>query len=136
MKTTYPSAVDTWLAVLLVATPLVGLGAGVFTLSQSIPAGIVQIGLGLFVALLIFAFALPCEYTLDETTLTIRCGLLREEIPLNRIRHVEFSSLRWSAPALSLKRVKLTLDDGTRLISPKDREGFMHALQVKLAPAR
>ena len=78
MKTTYPFAVDTWLAVLLIATPQVVLGASVFTLSQSIPAGIVQIGLGLFIAPLIFAFALPCKYPLDETTLTRRCGLPRE----------------------------------------------------------
>lgn len=130
MKTRYASAVDAWLAAVLVGVPLLILGVGVVAFARSPLAGAVQIGLGLLTAGLMAAFSVPCHYTLEERALTIRCGLLKETIALGRIRAAEKSRSLWSAPALSLKRVKIVLDDGRfRLVSPRERDEFITALR-------
>jgi uncharacterized membrane protein YdbT with pleckstrin-like domain len=132
MKTEYPSAVDRWIAAVLIGSPLVVIGGGILLLEKSAEGGWIQIGIGLFLAVLMAALSIPCRYTLDEHSLTIRCGLLREVIPLARIRSVEKSASLWSAPALSLRRVKIVMDHGWRLISPKDRDGFIEAIRDRL----
>lgn len=77
--------------------------------------------------------AIPCRYTISPKGLKIRCGLAEEEIPLERITGVELSSCLLSAPALSLRRVKVQLQDGYRLISPQSREEFVAQLQELMA---
>ncbi len=127
--TRYPSAVDGWFAALLVGVPLGLIVFGLWLLGRSTAEGLVQIGAGLFTGALIAALSWPCHYTLDEHTLTIRCGFLRESIPLARVRAVEPSHSLWSAPALSLKRVRITLDWGFRLVSPRQRDEFITELR-------
>jgi hypothetical protein len=58
--------------------------------------------------------------------------MLEDEIPLRKIRGAEKSGAPWSAPALSLRRVKITLEEGSRYISPKDRDGFIADLDARL----
>jgi len=136
MKTEYPSRIDSWLAILLVGASLIVVAVGIFTLTNSFGAGIITIITGLIVGGLIAALSIPCVYTLTDESLKIKSGMLEDEVPLWKIRRAEKSSSMWSAPALSLRRVKITLDDGSRFISPKDRDGFITDLEARLANAR
>ncbi len=129
MKTIYNSAVDPWIAVVLTGAPLLVVSGGVYLVEKSLPAGIIQIAAGILIGLFIASLALPCRYVIDDSRLLIQCGFLKEEIPIAKIRGVEYSSSLWSAPALSLKRVKIILDDGWRLISPRDRDEFMSSIK-------
>jgi uncharacterized membrane protein YdbT with pleckstrin-like domain len=132
MKSKFPSAIDTWLVAVLVGAPLLVIAGGVVTLSKSTSAGLVQIGIGVAIALLMALFALPCYYIIGESSLKIRCGVIEEEVPFHRIMSAERSSSLWSAPALSLRRVKIMLDDGFRLVSPRDRDEFIETLKLKV----
>ena len=87
---------------------------------------------GALTGALIAAFTVPCVYTLTDESLKIQCGVLEDDVPLARIRKVEKSSSALSAPALSLRRVRISLDDGYRLISPRDRDGFIADLIARL----
>jgi hypothetical protein len=136
MKTEYPSRIDPWLAIVLVGAPLIVVAAGVFTLTNSVGAGIVTIITGLIVGGMIAALSVPCVYTLTDESLKIKSGMLEDEVPLRKIRGAEKSRSMWSAPALSLRRIKITLEDGSRSISPKDRDGFIIDLEARLANAK
>jgi hypothetical protein len=131
MSTHYPSRVDLWLKVVLLGAPVGVVVLGVYLLTQSVGAGVITIITGLGVGGLTALLALPCHYTLTDERLIIRCGLLTDEVPLRRIKQAEKSSSLWSAPALSLQRIKLTLDDGSRVISPLDRDQFLTDLKAR-----
>ena len=142
MDKTYKSAVDLWLAAILIGTPLaiiftgVSIAFGLHLLHWHAAigrvVGFVLFSSGLALAALIAAFSLPCRYTLRETELNIQCGILQATVPYHKIRRIELSCSLWSAPALSLNRVKIVLDDGVHLISPKDRTAFIADLQARL----
>jgi membrane protein YdbS with pleckstrin-like domain len=128
----YPSKVDVWLAVVLIAAPLISIGMGVYLLSISSTGGWLSVIIGLCVAAVLALFAIPCRYMLTANSLIIQAGILKEEIPFDRIKEATLSSNPLSAPALSLKRVKIVLDKGFRLISPNDRERFITELEAKM----
>lgn len=61
--------------------------------------------------------------------LRVRCGPLREQVPLKEITHVNTSRSWESAPALSLRRLRIILAGGrTVVISPDDERRFLAAL--------
>lgn len=142
MVKTYKSAVDLWLALILVGTPLgivftgvsIGLGLHLLQWHANIGrvVGFVLIGAGLALAALIAMFSIPCRYTLREKELNIQCGILQSTVPYASIRRIELSCSLWSAPALSLNRVKIVLDAGVHYVSPKDRTAFVADLQARL----
>jgi len=133
MPTKYPSAIDTWLLAVLVGTPIAVAASGVFMLTKSTGAGVALILTGIFCGGVMAAFSFPCFYLLSDESLTVKCGLIQEVIPLSRIQKAEPSGSMLSAPALSMKRVKITLDNGFRLISPENREEFINTLEGKIA---
>ncbi len=142
MVKTYKSAVDLWLAAMLAGAPLAGIfsGAGIALGLQLLSwhahegriIGLFFLGCGVALAALILLFTLPCRYTLRERELDIRCGVLKATVPYRDIRGLELSCSPLVAPALSLNRVKIILDDGIRLISPRDRTAFVVDLQQRL----
>jgi hypothetical protein len=79
---------------------------------------------------------IPCHYTLTDSFLLIGCGFLNEEIKYEKIKSASLSSNPLSAPALSLSRVKVDLENGFRLISPQNREAFIAELENKRKPQR
>jgi len=139
---TYKSAVDLWLAAILIGLPLAVIVTGVsITLGLDYLhwhedlgryAGFFLIGIGAVTETLIGAFTLPCRYTLEETGLHIQCGILKSVVIYRDIRRLELSCSLWAAPALSVNRVKIILDDGFQLISPKNRPEFIQALQARI----
>jgi hypothetical protein len=142
MVKTYKSAIDLWLAIILIGMPAaiiftgVSIGFGLHLLQWHAnigkAVGFVLFGSGVALAVLIAMFTVPCCYTLREHELNIQCGILQASVPYNNIRRLELSCSLWSAPALSLNRVKIVLDDGFHLISPKDRVAFIKDLQLRL----
>lgn len=132
----YPSAVDWWFAAILILTPLGILVAGFVFVAQNPLLGIISLLTGFFVGGLIALLSLPCRYILTESALTIQCGVVKETIPLRRLRGVRLSSSILSAPALSLKRIEITLDQGFLLISPRDRKGFLLDLDRAVGGSR
>ena len=133
MKKEYRSAIDLWLVAVLAGVPLAIMAFGAFSLTKSVASGIGVMILGGLIGALIAVFSIPCVYTLTDERLKIKCGLLEEDVPLATIRKAEKSSSTRSAPALSLRRVKITLEDGYRLISPKDRDGFITDLTARIS---
>lgn len=132
MKKTYSSAVDIWLAVILLGTPIALVVWGAFLLTSEPTGGWVLIASAVFTLGLIRILGWPCEYTLTEKSLIIRAGFLRDEIPLADITGMKLSHSILSAPALSIRRIKITLKKGSRLISPPDREKFMRDLESRM----
>jgi len=99
---------------------------------QSKEGAAIAIVSGLFAGGLIAALAIPCRYILDDDGLLIQAGVLKEKIKYSEIRDATLSSNLLSAPALSLRRVKVTLNHGFRLVSPLDREKFIEDLKSRI----
>lgn len=129
----YPSKVDLWLAVVLIVSPLSIVGTGIFTLSVNRPAALMAIAAGVFSGILTIILVFPCEYTITNSELLIKSGILHYKVRLQDIARVEASSNPRSAPALSLTRVQITLKQGGMyLVSPTDRDRFMQELETKI----
>ncbi len=130
----YPSAIDTWLMVVLYLAPA---GLTVFggylavqgRTDETLTCWIVAAALSLINLLL----TLPCRYTLTADSLNVRCGLFIRNLPLSSIRGAELSRSWRSGPALSLRRVRIVLDRGDCLVSPIHREAFIDDLMRAVA---
>jgi hypothetical protein len=143
MTRTFASKVDAWLAIAaigpgLLILPWVGVllwrEGELLTLTGILTmAPVCLIGMGL--PLWIF---LGTRYEITPHTLRVRSGPLKQEVPLDAIEHIATSGSWGSAPALSLKRLRVTMRGGrTVLISPADQRGFLAALaQAGVAAAR
>lgn len=135
--TVYESAIDWWLAMLLVATPVLAAILGVYLMWTGRAGDATWLFVvGALAALITAAFAVPCRYTILEDTLSIRCGLLVYQVPLSEIEHVEKSSSMWSGAALSLRRVLVKSGRRKHLISPKDRDDFIRDLRKAVKQAK
>jgi len=128
----YPSRVDLWIAVILIAIPLFPIGLGTYLTIVIGWIGVICIMLGILIAGLMIIMTIPCKYTLTDDSLIVQCGWNEEIIKIHRIKSVLPSHNLLSAPALSLKRVKLVLDHGFALISPVDRNQFIRDIEQRI----
>ena len=133
----YPSAVDLWLLAMLIAGPVFVVALGAYALLQgqaqeALLCAVIAAG----TVLLNSVFTIPCRYTLTTDTLHLRCGMITETIPLDRVCSVRLSRSWRSGLSLSLKRVCVQLDHGARYISPRDREQFMTDLMEAVAAVK
>lgn len=127
----YRSAVDWWIACLVIASPLFVIIFGLYLLPTSTGGGMTTIGSGIFLVLL-SALYLPCDYTFKADHLLVRCGVIKKKVPYASITKIEKSSNPLSSPALSLKRIRIDYDSKFILISPGDRDGFIERLQERV----
>ncbi len=131
----YPSKIDAWLVLVLagaIATPL----ALVFLQPTRVGLGVALAG-ATFVALPVAAFVLPCTYVLGRDALSVRAEwLLRRRIAYRDVVAIEPCRDPTAAPALSLRRVRITFGAASQLVSPRDREGFVAELRARVAAAR
>lgn len=132
--TVYPSKVDVWLGALMISAPVLLLGLGCYIVMTRGIEGAFYMGMGVFVGVIMAGVAIPCRYTLTDRSLIIQAGLIREEIPYEKIKGATLSSNPLSAPALSLLRVRVELQQGYRLISPLLREKFIEDLENRRKP--
>ncbi|MGI9471558.1 MAG: PH domain-containing protein [Rubripirellula sp.] len=127
--TVYPSAVDSWIGAMLLLTPICAAAIGIYLLVEGRASdAMILFFTGAVAAVVTIAFTLPCRYTLLDDTLSVRCGLLCYQIPLDTIESVEPSRTMISGPALSMKRVVVKTNRRSYVLSPKDRDQFVSDL--------
>jgi hypothetical protein len=136
MARIYRSAVDWWLALILAGVPAGLIASGVHRLLHEQKMGIFFLFEGVFVGGLMALFCVPCRYTLTDRQLHIRCGVMETAIPLAQIDRVEPSRSLWSAPALSLRRVRIDYGAEHAVISPRGREAFIIELRAAIARSK
>jgi hypothetical protein len=134
----YPSAIDWWWMGPLMVVVVYVCYVDIVTKFQqgALLDGWIAIGIVIFVALLFPAIIIPCRYTLLDDGLLIQSGLIKKKIEYRIMRDVTPSHNPLSAPALSLRRVKIKLDRGFALISPRHRDEFIIELKRRIYQAR
>jgi hypothetical protein len=135
--TTYRSAVDTWLWIVLAgAIVVVVLTCGTLLVvgdGTAIAIGLVSalVGGGLPIWVLT-----STSYTLTPTDLLVRSGPFRWRRHIADITAITPTRNPLSSPALSLNRLRIETRDGAPLmISPADRAGFLADLEARRARA-
>ncbi|MEZ5124749.1 MAG: PH domain-containing protein [Thermoleophilia bacterium] len=133
----FPSRVDAWLVVVVAGGFGVALYGGLADVTSD-PSTWVTAFAGVVILVVIVAgLAVPCRYTLAADHLLIESGLLyRQRIPYRDISAVELSSNPLAAPALSLRRVKVSYGRRFQLVSPRDRDEFVRQLKGRVDLAR
>lgn len=134
---TYPSKVDPWIVLTASAAFTLPLLAGVWHLYDA-PAGekasaAIILLPPLLAGLGLLSIGVPIRYEITDTALIVRFGFLRRAIPLTRIDGAEPSNSPVSAPAWSLRRLRIDYrnENGRRAhvhISPKGRRDFLQHL--------
>jgi len=129
----YVSRIDRWLVLVVVAVIALML-ADAWALRVVAPRESLLVAVAMIGAVaLLLALSWPCTYTLTDSQLVIRSGLMRLRIAYDDITGVEFSRSLWAGPALSLRRVKVRFAGRFILLSPADRERFIEDLERRAA---
>ncbi len=132
----YRSTVDPWLAVILAIIPVFS----IVTFVASLLDGGTAIGAALFsllvIGVLYSCLLFPLYYRLEDATLMVRYGLIRQHIPYYEITAVRPSRNPLSAPALSLRRLKISYGKRYILISPVQRDDFLMELAMRAGMRR
>lgn len=127
--TVYTSAVDLWLAVLLLIAPVLAAGMGIFLwIDENQEGAAILLATAITTLMLTLVLVVPCRYTIEEEDLHIRCGILSYRVPLRTIERVEPSRTLVSGPALSLKRVVVLTRGKNYVLSPRARDAFIEDL--------
>jgi len=127
----FPSRIDAWLWALAGLSVAVGLAAVVY-LARHAPwaAALTMALICVFAAVLPLWVMLGTVYELTEEALLVRGGPFRWRVPLSQVRRVTISRSVLSAPALSLRRLRIEYGRaGSLLISPRDERGFLAELR-------
>ena len=131
----FTSKIDLWLAFLILGSGLLLILVPVWEwiYNDSSTRRILFISLltipGSILLLLIF---FNIKYSLSEDELFVKNGFSTQSIPLKDITHIIPTNSMLSAPALSLDRIEIKYKGGNIVISPKDKEGFYHAVQQRV----
>ncbi|MFG0263813.1 MAG: PH domain-containing protein [Rhodopirellula sp. JB055] len=130
----YPSAVDRWLLVLLLAPIFLSIAfaAYLFNEGRADDAGTMTL-MAAAIAAVTGVFTIPCRYTLLDDALSIRCGLICYQVAYTDITEAVPSSTWTSGPALSLKRVVVRTAKREHILSPEQRERFIEELLARVA---
>ncbi len=129
----FPSKVDWWLAAILIVCPFTAFLDDVITWWEQgrvSPDFSAHVLVFLATAVLITLLTVPVDYSFKTDEVLIRCGRIKKRIRYADIRRMTRAQSFSSAPALSLRRLELTLADGRSVrISPKDMDGFLKELK-------
>ncbi|WP_182865485.1 PH domain-containing protein [Rhodopirellula sp. JC639] len=135
-RSVYVSAVDWWIAILLMLGPVICVGMTGILLQQGRQQDALYCLLAGAATLLVTGmFTVPCRYTILPDMLSIRCGILFMRVPLRQIKAIEPSGSWLSGPALSVRRVKISTASRFYLVSPVDRERFIDELTAAVEGA-
>lgn len=129
----FDSKIDAWLVLVVIAAIGLTLFQSIALSGVSLAASAISLAAALFIIALCFAVAVPCRYALEADHLFIQSGLMKRRIAYRDIKKIEPSSLSLSAPALSLRRVKISYGKTFQLVSPRERELFIKLLQERVA---
>ncbi len=133
----YYSKKDWWVVLVIWIAILLPPGFGFIAIHiESEPplvvSGWIALGAALLFILSLSALSFPLYYEVKAPVLRIRCGLLRQEIPLSSIQAVFPTRNPLVAAAWSLDRLQVNYLLGKRslcaLIAPQDKRRFLHEL--------
>lgn len=134
---TFPSKVDRWLGVLLVASAAVSAAGAVIVGIEASPVLAVLLS-----PLMLVGAALPLwllratRYTIDSSDLRVRCGPFAWRVPLHEIRSITRTRNPLSSPALSLDRLRIDFGRaGSLMVSPRDKEKFLEEVRKRVPAA-
>jgi uncharacterized membrane protein YdbT with pleckstrin-like domain len=130
---TFHSRIDAWLAGIVLFALGLQLVLAIQAYAVSPAAVLPYIGVVVFMVVLGWLVGYPCDYTLTDDHLVIRSGIVRYRVPYAGITSIEPSASLWAAPALSLRRVKITGAGRFYLVSPNDRDRFIEMLRERVA---
>ena len=134
MKAVYRSEIDTWLLVVLLAAMAVMVVASIAVIAHWEPGSALALASTVGGIVLVAWMLLGTDYTIEPDRLVVRCGPLRWRIPLSDIHAVTPTHDAFSAPALSLDRLRIDYGRGRSvMISPRDRTRFIAALDARRA---
>ena len=134
-EATYPSRIDAWLVGLVIGSIALGFYQA-WSLRATAPnESLLAAAIVLGVYVVVLALSWPCTYTLTDTHLVVRAGIVRQRIAYRDITGVEPSRSLLAGPALSLRRVKVSYAGRFVLISPRDRGRFVEELRYRVARA-
>ncbi len=136
MTETFPTRVDAWLVLAAAGGVAASLAGGFAAMETNPGEAWFAFGLSAFLAALVFLIGIPCRYTLASDHLLIQSGLIRQRIAYADITDVVPSRSLWAAPAMSLRRVKVSYRGRFQLVSPKERERFIGELRARVERAR
>lgn len=135
----FPSVVDTWLAVLLLALPLIPAATLLWAVLN---AGEGAWAAALSIAIMVAIYAgliYPMRYGLARGHLIIRNGLMRQRIAYDDVISVYPTRNPLSSPALSNNRLAIQYGPGffkRVMISPARRGEFLDALAERTGLVR
>jgi hypothetical protein len=131
MTKTYKSKIGLSFTIPLALSLLPGI---IIMVINRIWVGVVIIGLiTLFIVLFVaYLYANTYYKITDNNKLTIKGGFLVSiVIDINSIQSIEPTKTMWAAPALSLDRLQISYNKGSRaVISPKEKDDFIRQLKV------
>ena len=130
---------DIWLALIFLSAPVVVAGIAWPLLQSgqlfSTVDGWLLLAVSMFVLGLLAWLWFGTYYALADKVLQVRCGPMRQCIPLAHIRYVRPCRSLLSAPALSLQRLHLGIQNGRLIdelpIAPADHARFIADLQQR-----
>lgn len=131
----FTSKIDFWLAFLILGSSLLLILVPVWEWmynNSSIKRILFMNLLTMPGAILLLLIFFNVKYSLSDDELFVKNGFSTQSIPLKDIIYVIPTNSMLSAPALSLDRIEIKYEGGSIVISPKDREGFYHAIQERV----
>lgn len=133
---TYYSSLDYALMLTLFSASGICFAIGYTEFAQSNLSSSIAILTGIGTMLLFLVFGVPCSYTLEETTLRIRNGLVSHRVSYRDILDVRESSGVIPSLTPSQRSVEIRSQRGVAIINPRDREAFIHDLALKVTEYR
>lgn len=125
----FRSRVDAWFYLLSFGAPVaVVLAAYMETGFRSISEGLVVLAVVVIAVLIPLWLVVSTHYTVQGDELRVRSGPFSRTISISGIRSVDRSRSILSAPALSMRRLKIAHGGGQVVVSPADRDGFLRAI--------
>ena len=119
----FKSKVDTWIALLIGAVFLMDLA---FIAIFRAPGAVVILA---GVIVLLAWLTTSTYYAVAGGDLRVVSGPFRWTVPIAEIHSVTPTRSLWSAPALSLDRLRINYSNGRCiLVSPADKQGFLEAI--------
>ena len=131
----FTSKIDLWLAFLMLGSSLLLILVPVWEwiYNNSSISRVLFISLftmpGAILLLLIF---FTVKYSLSENKLFVKNDFSTQSISLKDITYITPTNSLLSAPALSLDRIEIRYKGDSIVISPKDKDGFYHAVQERV----
>jgi hypothetical protein len=127
----FKSKVDTWIALVIVAVATMDIAfIFIFAMGADSPADktaaiLILIGVFLFLIWL----SLRTYYAVDKESVRVVSGPFHWKIPIADIQSVTPTRSLWSAPAMSLDRLRIVYGEKRRIVvSPADKQGFLRAI--------